>query len=56
MEAVVYLLLYVAFVTHKARKLSRMAVTLLPVFKNGGFDSCVGCHMTLLTNQWPAVC
>ena len=58
----VYLLLYVAFChTHKARKLSHMAVTLLPVFKNAGFDSCVGRLMTfpatiLLTNQWPAVC
>ena len=38
-----------------------MVVTLLPVFKNGGFDSRVGRLMTLpattlLTNQWPAIC
>ena len=53
--------LLVALVTHKARHESRIAVTLLRVFKNAGFDSCVGRLMTLLvttllTNEWPAVC
>ena len=51
----------VPFVTHKAREESPISVTPLPVFKNAGFDSCVGRLMThpattLLTNQWPAVC
>ena len=49
------------FLSHtKQREEKRMTVTLLLVFKHGGFDSCVGWLMTLpattlLTNQRPAV-
>ena len=47
--------------TQSKEKRNRIAVTLLLVFKNAGFDSCVGRLMTLpattlLTNQRPAVC
>ena len=61
MEVMVYLLLYVAVCHTQSNTLSRMAVTLLLVFKNAWFDSCVGRLMTLpattlLTNQRPEVC
>ena len=47
MEAMVYLLLYEAFWhTQSKEKRHRIAVTLLLVFKNAGFDSCVGRLMT----------
>ena len=48
-------------VTHKATTLSRMTVSLLPVFKNGGFDSCVGlvffsCLPSFLSSFLPFFC